>query len=263
MRMMPSLIITLALLLPAFSAGAQDPVVIIGNAAAAQYTGNSVQSIELTQTLSSGQTKVHTADIHTRVVNGATDSHAIVRTPINLARMQLLSTTGANGSPVVWLFMPEGGNLLQITGANRKGPFLGSDFSYEDLALGNPAHGTHALLGTEPVTVAGTSYTCDKVETTPLPAIKSQYARIVTWIEQGTSLPRRIDLLDANGAVIKRMTFEAFAVQGGIALPTRIRMENLKKGSNTLLEVTSHQLNATAAQLPAALFTPTELHTVQ
>ncbi len=257
-------LILLALLVPALAANAQATADdIIAKAAAARHAGNSVQSIQLTQTASNGQSQVKTADIHTRVDGDAVETHAIVRSPADLAGFQLLSTQDEGGNPVVWLYMNQGGNLLQITGANRKGPFLSTDFSYEDLALGDPGDGTHTLIGPEEITVAGTAYVCDKVETTPLPELKSQYGRIITWIDQGSSLPRRIDLLDTGGNVVKRMTFEAFASHGSTSLPTRIRMENLKKDSNTVLEVTSHQLDVGNDQLPTAMFDPQQLHTVQ
>jgi len=240
-------------------AGAQTADEIIAKAAAAQELGNTIQTLRLTRTAKNGQSDQKTLETHTRVVDGLEQNHAILRLPEELAGMQFLSRQSADGITEGWIFMPLSNSLMQISGSQRKSAFMGTDFSYEDLEVGDPDLGSHALEGGQTVQVGGQPYDCHKIVTTPRPELGSAYSRLVAWIDKEALLPRQIEFYDPAGEPKKRMTFEAFAQEGDVTLPTQIRMEDLKRGSSTLLEVTEYRLGVPAAELLDAMFDPDQL----
>ena len=238
---------------------AQTADEIIDKAAAAQQLGNTIQTIRLTRTTKNGQSDIKTLETHTREVEGREQSHAILRLPEELAGMQFLSRQSADGTTEGWIYMPLSNSLMQISGSQRKSAFMGTDFSYEDLEVGDPDLGTHELQGAGAIAIGDQSYECHEIATTPRPELGSAYSRLVAWIDKETALPRQIEFFDPAGELKKRMTFEAFAQEGAAVLPTRIRMEDVKRGSSTLLEVTDYRLEVPAAELPDAMFDPDQL----
>jgi len=259
--MPPALSILAAALLLSVAprADAQTADEIIAKAAAAQQLGSTIQTIRLTRTSRNGQSDNKTLETHSRVMDGREQNHAILRLPEELAGMQFLSRQTADGVTEGWIYMPLSDSLMQISGSQRRSAFMGTDFSYEDLEVGDPDLGTHELDGEQLLEAGGQSHECHKVVTTPRPELDSAYSRLVTWIEKGTLLPRRIDFFDPSGEAKKRMTFEAFAQEGSVVLPTRIRMEDVKRGSATLLEVLEYRIDVPAAELPDAMFDPEQL----
>ena len=68
-------------------------------------------------------------------------------------------------------------------------------------------------------------------------------------------MPRQILMYDRDGTTeAKRLTFEAVTTEGSRTVATRLRMENLKKGTSTLLMVTDYRLDVPAEELPDRLF---------
>ena len=256
-------ILLLPLLFLTMDARAEDATAIIARAAAAQETGNAIQTLRITRTDRNGQTDVKTLETHTRLLDGLEQNHVVLREPQELAGMQFLSRSTSTGVTEAWIYMPAGDNVMEISGSQRKSAFMGTDFSYEDMEIGDPALGTHVLDGEESVTVGGTDFDCHKVTTTPRADLGSAYSRLVAWVDRASGLPRLVLFHDASGAEKKRMTFEAFAQEGDRSLPTRILMEDLKRGTSTLLEVLDYRLGVPSGELPDAMFDPEQLHTFE
>ncbi len=264
MRSMHALIATAVLVVGAWSATARagdDAGELIRRANAGRAAGNSIQTIELTMTTSNGATKQYLLETLTRDSGEVRGSRATIREPAELAGTTLLSVEGPDGARETYLYMPAGGSLMRIEGSGRKGPFMGTDFSYEDLELGDADAGTHTLLGDESITVAGTSYDCHRIETVPNAGLDTAYGKLITWIQKDGAVPRQITMYAPDGSTaIKRMTIEEVAGDGS-TMPTRVRMDNLGRGSSTLMVVRSHRGDVPESELPAELFDPEQLQT--
>jgi len=233
---------------------------LIEQANASRQLGNTVQTLELVVTSKSGSTKEMRLEVRTRAVDGLEQSLAILREPVNLNGMQFLRKQRTDGEDDKWMYMPIGGNLNRIAGSGRTGPFLGTDFSYEDMELGDAGSGTHTVLGSESITVGGAALECHTIQSIPVDGIESAYGRLITWIDKDTHVPRRILMYGPDGSTeAKRLTFEAVATEGSRTVATRMLMENLGKGSSTLLEVTEYRLDVPEAELPDAMFDPEQL----
>ncbi len=242
------------------TAGAGEAESLIEQANASRQLGNTVQTIRLEQTSKSGSIKERVLLTHTRSVEGLEQSNAMFTAPEELKGVQFLRLQRSGSEDQKWMYMPLNGSVNEIEGSSRTRSFMGTDFTFEDMELGDVDAGTHALLGTEAIEIAGAQVSCHKIETVPAAGIETAYGKLVTWIAVDGSVPRRILMYDKDGSTeAKRLTFEAVARDGSRTVPTRLRMENLKRGSSTLLEVTDYRMDVPADELPDRLFDSTRL----
>lgn len=233
---------------------------LIEQANARRQLGNTVQNLTLVMTAKSGSTKEMVLETRTRSVDGLEQSLAIIRSPVELDRVQFLRKQKAGGEDDKWMYMPLGGSLNRIAGRGRTGSFMGTDFTYEDMELGDVGSGSHKVLDAETIRVGDSDVVCHRIETTPSAGIETAYGKLVTWIQKDTMVPRRILMYAPDGTTeSKRLTFEAVVADGERFVSTRMRMENLRKGSSTLLQVTDHRLDVPASELPDAMFDPEQL----
>ncbi len=246
-------------LLVVTSAAAQSADDIIGKAAAARYTGNTVQTIDLARDYR-GAVKQYTLVTSTRV-DAVEQTRAEFTAPVDMQGMIFLTKKAPGVETENWMYMSAVDSLNHITGTQRTGSFMGTDFSYEDLEIGDVDAGSHTLVGAEPIEVGGTTYTCHKIETTPVAGRVTAYGKIVTWVEQSTSLPRMMLMFKMDGTTeYKRMTFEAWdGPVSGKYVPKRIRMEDLIKDASTVMTITEYRLDVPADELPDDRFDPNSL----
>lgn len=239
---------------------ADEAETFIEQANARRQLGNTVQTLTLVMTAKSGSTKEYVLETRTRSVDGLEQSLAIIQSPEGLKGVQFLRKQKAGAEDDKWMYMPAGDTLNHIAGSGRTGSFLGTDFTYEDMELGDVGSGSHRVLAAETIQVGGSDLDCHRIETTPKAGIETAYGKLVTWIQKDTMVPRRILMYAPDGTTeSKRLTFEAVAADSDRFVATRMRMENLRKGSSTLLEVTDHRLDVPASELPDAMFDPEQL----
>jgi hypothetical protein len=97
------------------------------------------------------------------------------------------------------------------------------------------------------------------VQSIPKAALKSAYTRIVTYIEKARLMPRKVEFFGKKGVHVKTMTILEVQDKGGVFVPMRTRMENLKRGTKTEVRVEAVEVNLPPEKLPDYLFTPESL----
>ena len=166
------------------AAAAGEAESLIEQANASRQLGNTIQTIALTQTSKSGTVKERVLVTHTRTVDGLEQSHAMFTSPEELAGVQFLRVQRQGAEDDKWMYMPVNDGVNRIAGTSRTRSFMGTDFSYEDMELGDVGSGTHELLGTETVEVGGSPVACHKIATVPAAGIETAYGKLVTWIAE-------------------------------------------------------------------------------
>ncbi len=189
--------------------------------------------------------------------DGRSMSYVRFNEPEDYAGVQFLTISNPGGEDDQWLYMPANGILNRITGSSKKGSFMGSDFTFEDLSVGgNVDDGVHTLQGEEDLVLDGQTYGVYKVQTVPKPEVKSAYSRFVTYITRDDLMPRRVEFFDKNDVMVKRMTLHDIEKDGEVRFPKRTIMENLKRGTRTEVQVDEYRLNVPPEELPDTMFTP-------
>ncbi len=128
------------------------------------------------------------------------------------------------------LYLPALKKVRRIAGGQKKGSFMGSDFSYDDISkLGSLKSENYQskLLREE-----GAFYV---VEATPKPGVESAYERLVLWVEKPHFDVVKIEFY-RKGALYKVMTLDEIQTYAGkYRIPTRLVMENKKTRHKTVL----------------------------
>ncbi|MFQ5899160.1 MAG: outer membrane lipoprotein-sorting protein [Candidatus Methylomirabilia bacterium] len=122
----------------------------------------------------------------------------------------LLTFTHRTGSDDQWLYLPALKRVKRISSSNKSGPFVGSEFAYEDLSSREVEKYTYKWLRDEPCPGAK-KLSCFVIESYPTDK-KSGYSRQVIWMERKTYRPFRIDYYDRKGALLKTLTVGGYRV---------------------------------------------------
>ena len=156
-----------------------------------------------------------------------------------------------DGGDQFWYYMKRRDVTRHFAGHNRKQSVMGSDFSYEDLAMGELSQDyTAAVLGSE--SVGG-------VETVKLRCVPTEsgpsYDHLILWAGVEDNLTRRIEYYDAQRH-LKTLLLDDVRVVEDRKLAMRWEMINEREGSRTVFET----LEITFAEQPdASLFTQAAL----
>jgi outer membrane lipoprotein-sorting protein len=104
-----------------------------------------------------------------------------------------------------WLYLPALKRVKRISSANKSGPFVGSEFAYEDMLSQEVDKYDYRWLRDE----ACGELVCFVVERYPLYE-NSGYTRQVTWIDQQEYRVQRVDFYDRKDALLKTLTFSGY-----------------------------------------------------
>ncbi len=135
-----------------------------------------------------------------------------------------------------WLYLPALGRSRRIAGHAKKGDFMGSDLSFDDMEqlgmTGFSAKFAPKLLGFEVLEDAETYV----IELAPL-ASDSDYSMLVMWVDRIRFLPRKIEYMDADGKLLKILRNESIREIDGRWVASALEMQNVQQGTKTILNV--------------------------
>lgn len=152
------------------------------------------------------------------------------------------------------LWLPGVKRVRRIAGAQRSGAFMGSDFSFEDLA--GRSLDDYELTALPDETVAGKpAYV---VQAVPKKGAETSYAKTISSIAKEDFLTLRVRFFDAKGSELKVLEVDPEKVkrEGTIRVPLRLEMTTLKDGHKTVLETTEAEIDP---KLDESLFDPKNL----
>lgn len=135
-----------------------------------------------------------------------------------------------------WLFLPALGRVKRIASSNKSGPFMGSEFSYEDLSSQEVEKYDYVYLGDE--TFDGREHFV--LQRTPRDT-RSGYRRMVVWLDKTHYRAFKVDYHDRRDTLLKTLTAERFESYGGRHWrPTSMLMVNHQNGRSTRLQWTDY-----------------------
>ncbi len=232
---------------------------IVAKSAERRTVTNSEQTMVMEIFDKMGRSRVRKIISRVKEMDGISKSHVEFIEPEDVNGVQFLTVGNPKGEDFQWLYMPASGILNQISGSSRRGSFMGSDFSFEDLTVGQADDGVHSLLPDATVTTGASSVTVYVVQSIPKAELKSAYTKLLTYIEKDRLMPRKVEFFGKKGEHVKTMKILEVKDQGGVLVPMRTTMENLKRGTKTEVRVESVQVNLPSEDLPDYLFTPESL----
>ncbi len=136
-----------------------------------------------------------------------------------------------------WLYLPALKRVKRISSKNKSGPFMGSEFAFEDIGSQEVDKYTYKYLRDENLNGTPTfvmeRYPVDK---------NSGYTKQVVWIEQDRYLAQKIEFYDRKGALLKTLASSDFSQYlDKFWRAAKLEMVNHQSGKSTTLEFSDYQ----------------------
>ena len=137
-----------------------------------------------------------------------------------------------------WLFLPALKRVKRISSANKSGPFVGSEFAFEDFTALELNKYDYAWLREE----ALDGVQNDVVERTPRYE-NSGYSRQVSWVDQDVYQVRKVEFYDRRGDLLKTLVLTDYREYDGVWRAQRMEMVNHQTGKSTDLIYGDYEFN--------------------
>jgi outer membrane lipoprotein-sorting protein len=185
--------------------------------------------------------------------DGAGDKSLITfDAPRDVAGTSLLSHTKILDPDDQWLFLPALSRVKRISSANKSGPFVGSEFAYEDLVSQEVDKYEYRFVREEKLDGRDTFV----VERLPRYE-NSGYVKQVVWWDQAEYRIQRIDFYDRKDTLLKTLVSHDYQQYlGQYWRPDRMTMVNHQNGKSTDLVFTEWTFASGVAERE---FTPSRL----
>jgi outer membrane lipoprotein-sorting protein len=157
--------------------------------------------------------------------------------PRDVKGTALLSFTHKQGPDDQWLYLPALKRVKRISSDNKSGPFMGSEFAYEDIASQEVEKYTYKYLRDE--TLNGID--CFVIERYPAYE-HSGYTRQVGWINKAEYRPEKIVFYDRKNTLLKTLTYSGYQQYlDKFWRADEMFMENHQTGKSTRLTWSNYQ----------------------
>ena len=152
-------------------------------------------------------------------------------TPKPIKGTALLSYGHKIGPDDQWLYLPAIKRVKRIASRNKSGPFLSSEFAYEDLVAQELEKFRYRLLGRADLS----GMPCYLVERTPVDA-HSGYSRQLVWLDVVELRVQQIEYFDRRNGLLKTLAVADYARYGdGYWKAGNMQMVNHQTGKSTEL----------------------------
>lgn len=154
-------------------------------------------------------------------------------TPLDVKGTAFLSFSHIEGNDDQWLYLPALKRVKRIASRNKSGPFLGSEFAFEDLSSFEVEKNTYKYLRDEELN----GLDCHVVEMDPTDEY-SGYTRVVAWIDKEHYRVHKIDFYDRRDTHLKTLVVEGYQLyKEKYWRADKQKMVNHKNGKSTDIEV--------------------------
>jgi len=231
---LPLLLLALPLPNLVFAETPEEKGLAIAVEADKRDTGWKDQRSDLEMTLRNKQGQETKRDIRNKqleVIGDGDKSMSIFDSPKDVQGTAFLSYTHAKQPDDQWLFLPALKRVKRISSNNKSGPFMGSEFAYEDITSQEVEKYKYKWIKDESIDDRDT-FVVERYPTYK----HSGYTRQVTWIDKQMYHPVKIDFYDRKGSLLKTLTFHGYKQYlNKYWRPDRMEMVNhITKKSTTL-----------------------------
>lgn len=207
-RPLLSLLIVLAVAVPAAAETPAEKGLAIATESDRRDLGFGDSSATLTMILRNRQGEEATRRLRSRTLEVADDgdkSLIIFDEPRDVEGTALLTWSYKTGSDDQWLYLPALKRVKRISSNNKSGPFMGSEFAYEDLSSQEVEKYSYKYLRDEVYqgqdVFVFERYPVDK---------NSGYTRQVVWMDRAEYRPLKIEYYDRKQSLLKTLTLTEY-----------------------------------------------------
>ncbi len=194
--------------------------------------GDSVAEMTMILKSASGNTSNRSMRLKTLEVDGDGDKGlTIFDEPRDVKGTAFLNFSHTTKPDDQWLYLPALKKVKRIASRNKSGPFMGSEFAYEDLSSFEIEKYTFNYLRDEPLDDQQT-FVLEQIPTDK----NSGYTRQVAWIDQVHYRPLKVEFYDRKGSLLKTLELKDYnQYLDQYWRPHRMEMQNHQTGKSTVL----------------------------
>jgi outer membrane lipoprotein-sorting protein len=163
------------------------------------------------------------------VIGDGDKALSIFDTPADVKGTAFLSFTHAAKPDDQWLYLPALKRVKRIASKNKSGPFMGSEFAFEDMSSQEVEKYTYKWLRDEKLG-DNDVYVIER-----FPVDKnSGYTRQIVWGDKIMYQPVKVEFYDRKNSLLKTLTFEGYnQYLDKFWRPDRMIMVNHQNGKST------------------------------
>ena len=219
----------------------------IAIAADKRDTGFETITADMVMTLRNrqGQESTRYIRIRTLEVEGDGDKTlSIFDRPADVKHTAVLTYSHGLEPDDQWLYLPALKRVKRINSKNKSGPFVGSEFAFEDLGSQEVEKYSYKYLRDE----ACGEWQCYVIERYPEYEY-SGYTRQVVWIDQAEYRPVKTEFYDRKDTLLKTLTFSGYQEYIDYYWrPDEMFMENHQTGKTTTLIWSDYKFKTEVAE---------------
>ena len=172
------------------------------------------------------------------VVGDGDKSLSIFDTPRDVKGTAFLTFTHKVGDDEQWLFLPALKRVKRINSRNKSGSFMGSEFSYEDIASQEIEKYSYKYLKDEKVV----GHDCFVSERYPVDKKNSGYSRQVVWLDKDQYRVWQVKYFDRKNSHLKTLTVKGYQQYAGKHWRAdEMQMVNHQSGKSTILKFNDYK----------------------
>lgn len=220
----------------------QEKGLIIAQEADRRDTGWKDQQAIMIMTLRDSQGNESKRNISSRtleVIGDGDKSLIVFNTPKDIKGTAFLTFSHALEADEQWLYLPALKRVKRISSNSKSGPFMGSEFAYEDIASEEVAKYTYKYLRDEKIGERDTFV----IERYPQYQ-NSGYTRQVMWVDKEMYQPLKTVFYDRKNSLLKTLVFSGHKQYlDKYWRPDTMEMTNHQKGKSTTLAWDGYQFS--------------------
>jgi len=170
-------------------------------------------------------------------------SLVVFKTPRDIEGTALLSHAKILDPDDQWLYLPALKRVKRISSSNKSGPFVGSEFAFEDFTAIELNKFDYTHVGEE----SCGDLVCDVLERNPRYE-NSGYTRQVSWVDQTDFQLRKVEFYDRRGDLLKVLELDDYRNYDGIWRAHKLSMSNVQTNKQTDLLYGDYTFNAGLAE---------------
>ncbi|MBX2825589.1 MAG: outer membrane lipoprotein-sorting protein [Gammaproteobacteria bacterium] len=194
--------------------------------------GDTVASMKMVLRNSSGKESVRFMRSKTLEVTGDGDkSMTIFDEPKDVKGTASLTYSHATEADEQWLYLPALKRVKRISSKNKSGPFMGSEFAFEDISSQEVAKYKYKYLRDEEIEGRNAFV----VEAYPQYK-NSGYKRVISWIDQEEYYTLKTEFYDRKDTLLKTLVFSDYKQYlDKFWRAHNLHMDNHQSGKSTTL----------------------------
>ena len=157
--------------------------------------------------------------------------------PRDVKGTALLTFTHRTEDDDQWLYLPALKRVKRISSSNKSGPFMGSEFAYEDITSEEVEKYTYKYIRDEKYN----DMDCFVFERYPVDK-RSGYSKQIVWMDKKNYNPQMTQYFDRKGQLLKVLNLKGYKLYlEKFWQPSTLHMVNKVNGKESLLEFSDYK----------------------